>query len=129
MSISNSHISLSFLIHLELKRQLRLHTLIFPSRTIPDSRPKSAKCSLCKNREKIGERDVCESLSLIVFSFPRTLCQWLWKIREKEVQNSTLNQRSYIWISACTLRRRFSANLCTDAASVHRLLSAYMCRS
>ena len=34
------------------------------------------------------------------------LCRWLL---EKDVQNSTLNERSYIWISGWTLRGSFSA--------------------
>ena len=32
------------LIHLELKRQLHSYTPVVPSKTTPDSRPKSAKC-------------------------------------------------------------------------------------
>ena len=35
--------------------------------------------------------------------------------KKKKIKKSTLNQRSYIGISAWTLRERFSANLCTDA--------------
>ena len=33
-----------FLTHLELKRKLRSYTSVVPSKTIPDSRPKWAKC-------------------------------------------------------------------------------------
>ena len=33
-----------FLTHLELKRKLRSYTTVVPSKTIPDSRPKWAKC-------------------------------------------------------------------------------------
>ena len=39
-------------------------------------------------------------------------------MKEKDVQNSMLNQRSYIWISALTLHESFSAS---PLASVHRL--------
>ena len=45
-SISNSHIFLFFLTHLELKRQRRSYNPVVPSKTIPDSRPKWAKCIL-----------------------------------------------------------------------------------
>ena len=33
-----------FIIHLELKRQIRSYTAVFPSKTIPNSRPQWAKC-------------------------------------------------------------------------------------
>ena len=41
-----------FLIHLELKRQIRSYTPVIPSKTIPNSKPKWAKCISVFNRPK-----------------------------------------------------------------------------
>ena len=41
-TLLDSHITLSFCIHLELKRQLRSYNPVVPSKTMPDSRPKWA---------------------------------------------------------------------------------------
>ena len=42
-STGNSHITLQFRIHLELKRQIRSYTPVVSSKIIPDSRPKWEK--------------------------------------------------------------------------------------
>ena len=41
-----------FLIHLKLKQQTRSYTPVIPSKTIPDSKPKWAKCISVFNRPK-----------------------------------------------------------------------------
>ena len=58
-TLLDPHVTLSFCIHLELKRQLRSYTSVFPSKTIPDSWPKWAK-SLTVFRPK-----GCENYTLV----------------------------------------------------------------
>ena len=90
-----------------------------------------------------GRRDVMwkRSIRLLVFRLekqdhrcllPRlrahgasALCMWLLYIKKKDVENSTLNQRSF-WISTWTLRRSFCQLACVQKLGKEAVFSAYM---
>ena len=48
-----------FLIHLELKQQIHSYTAVFPSKTIPNSRPKWAKCIYHPFSDQKGTKTIC----------------------------------------------------------------------
>ena len=108
-----------FLIHLELKWQIRSYTAVFPSKTIPNSRPQWAKCIYYLFSDKKGTKtillraaahDTCMTyiigLSLRAggrgFS-PATKRvapgYFYWKIEEKKNQKKSLA----IWFTAYLL--------------------------